>query len=243
MPSEEVIQRETARVPAKAGSRQLLVWDLPTRLFHWVLVVLISVSIYTGLSGGRIEMMVHMWSGISILTLVAFRLVWGVVGGKHARFVDFVKGPGAAISYGVDFLRGKAPRWVGHNPLGGWSIVAMLLVITFQATTGLFSNDDIFLEGPLFHLVGKETSDQIAAYHVMSTRVLFGLIGFHMIAVFLHLTQGENLIKPMIDGHKDESSLTQPPAGETNGEAQGRPVLAFILMLLAAASVAAAINL
>ena len=126
------------------------IWDLPTRLFHWVFAALIVFSFVTGKMG---QMEWHVLSGKTILALLLFRIAWGFAGGGYARFVEFVKGPGETIGYALGVLRGTARRYLGHNPLGGWSIVAMLVLVALQASTGLFATDDIYTDGPLAHLV------------------------------------------------------------------------------------------
>lgn len=185
------------------------VWDLPLRLFHWLLVILVSVSIYTGLSGGFKEMDYHMLSGYCILGLVIFRLAWGFFGSVHSRFSSFIK-PAEILPYLKSLIRGEHRPSIGHNPLGALSVLAMLLVLGIQATTGLFANDDIMLEGPLTHLVSDETSDELTGVHHLNAWLLFILIGLHILAiVFYEVVKKERLILPMITGKK--SSTTGDP--------------------------------
>lgn len=178
------------------------VWDIPTRLFHWSLAVLVSVSIYTGLDGGFEEMDYHMLSGYGILALVTFRIAWGFVGGHYARFFTFLP-PAQIVPYTRSlFKREQAPS-AGHNPLGGLSVVAMLLVLLTQAVTGLFANDDLFLEGPLVHRATDEFSDTMTTIHHYSSDVLYVLIGLHLLAiVFYELFKRQRLILPMLTGRK-----------------------------------------
>ncbi len=156
--------------------RQVRVWDPATRLFHWSLVGLIVVNLYTGNVGGLREMDLHMLSGYAILALVAFRVIWGLVGSRHSRFAAFVRGPRATVSYLRSFLRGPYRAAVGHNPLGGWSVIAMLTSLLVQAVTGLFANDDILTEGPLADSVSKATSNTLTGIHQLNAWVLYGLI-------------------------------------------------------------------
>ena len=112
-----------------SGARhRVLVGDLPTRLFHWGLVGLVAFTVGSGKLGGN-AMTYHLWGGFAILVLVLFRVLWGLAGGRHARFRDFVKGPRAVTAYASSLLRRDAQRCLGHNPLGGWSILALLLVV------------------------------------------------------------------------------------------------------------------
>jgi cytochrome b len=197
----EPIENEASR-PAATPERRILVWDLPTRLFHWLLVMLVIVSFITGQLGGT-WMQCHLWSGFTILGLLLFRLVWGLLGGHHARFSSFVRGPGAVLRYARTLSDRAAPRHLGHNPLGGWSVLAMLLLLMVQVVTGLFANDDIFTEGPLYPWVGKAASDWLTKIHKLNQSALLVLIFVHVAAVLFYLiVKRENLIGPMITGRK-----------------------------------------
>ena len=178
------------------------IWDIPTRLFHWSLVVLIGISFYTGLSGGFVEMDYHMISGYCILSLVLFRILWGLFGGHYARFTTFVKGPGAIIRY-LKSLNTKNLPYAGHNPLGALSIVIILLVLLTQAVTGMFANDDIMLEGPLVHLVSYDTSRMLTGIHKTNKWIIGALVLVHLLAIlFYQFYKKDRLIIPMITGRK-----------------------------------------
>lgn len=173
------------------------VWDLPTRLFHWTLVALVVTCFTTGWIGGN-GMVWHGRAGIGIVGLVAFRLVWGFVGSTYARFLTFVPGPGAIL----DYLKG---RWcgAGHNPLGALSVLGLLGVLGFQSVSGLFGNDDIAFNGPLYVLVSKDTSDWIVSWHRQVSWLLLALIVLHLGAIsFYRLVKKDDLITPMINGRK-----------------------------------------
>mgnify|MGYP000883636469 CR=1 FL=1 len=177
------------------------VWDLPTRLFHWTLVALMIFQWLTAEFGSAMDW--HVWGGYAILALVVFRLIWGFVGSDTVRFRDFVRGPGAALGYLKALLRGETPLYLGHNPMGGWSIVAMLALLLVQAGTGLFSRDDILTEGPLVRHVSKQTSNLLTGIHEINATVLYVLIATHLVAVFGYLlVKKENLIRPMLTGRK-----------------------------------------
>ena len=178
------------------------VWDLPTRLFHWSLLLLVCVSLYTGLTGGFMEMDYHMMSGYGILGLVIFRILWGFLGSTHARFTSFLTLQGLA-PYTRHLMDRDQPPAVGHNPLGGWSVVALLLCLLVQAGTGLFANDDIMLEGPLVHLVSDDMSNLLTEVHETNVVILYLLIGLHLLALTFHeLYRKERLVIPMITGRK-----------------------------------------
>ena len=148
-------------------------------------------------------MQYHEYSGVAILTLVLFRIVWGVVGSEKSRFKAFLHGPSAVIRYTSTLFERKASRHLGHNPLGGWSVLLLLIALLIQAGTGLFANDDILTEGPLFNLVSKATSDWLTGLHHLNQTVLLVLILIHVGAILFYLFyKKENLIVPMITGYK-----------------------------------------
>lgn len=183
--------------------KDILVWDLPTRVFHWLLVILVGTSFVTGKVGGN-AMRYHEWSGFVILSLLLFRVAWGFVGSRESRFVVFIRNPATVFHYAWSLLRRNSPRYLGHNPLGGWSIVAMLLSLFIQAGTGLFANDDIATQGPLFGWVSKESSDWLTGIHLLNQKIILALISIHIFAVLFHLFfKRENLVTPMITGFKE----------------------------------------
>lgn len=193
--------------------RSVRVWDLPVRLFHWLIAALAAICIVTG-KLGLDWLDVHMTSGYGVLTLVLFRLIWGVVGGHHARFASFVRGPAAVARHAAGLFRKDAPPSLGHNPLGGWSVMAMLGALLLQASTGLFANDDIFTQGPLYPLVSKSTSDILTRIHRLNADVTSVLIAIHIAAVLFYLVvKGDNLIMPMIHGRKHWRGPAPPAAG------------------------------
>lgn len=192
--------------------RVILVWDFPTRLFHWLLVILVIISFATGDIGGN-AMQYHKLSGFAILVLILFRLIWGFVGSGESRFATFLKDPFAVIRYAMTLLRKDSPHYLGHNPLGGWSIIALLLTLLVQASTGLFANDDIATEGPLYAWVTKATSDGLTRIHRLNQELIIALVSIHVLAVlFYFFYKGENLIKPMITGVKQWSGAEPEPA-------------------------------
>ena len=210
---------------------KILVWDLPLRMFHWMLALLVTISIVSAHIGGN-AMQIHLRSGYTIVTLLLFRILWGFFGGTHARFAAFVRGPAAAIAHLKALRRANARRHLGHNPAGGWSVMLMLGVLLVQAGTGLFSNDDISTEGPLAKLVSKAWSDRITGIHDINAVVLYVLIGLHLAAIaFYFFHQRDNLVKPMLTGFKDADA-----PGET-AETAGKTWLAAALLAACAGCV------
>lgn len=178
------------------------VWDVPVRLFHWLLLVLLGFSWWSGDQGGE-WMEYHEWSGYAILTLLLFRIAWGVVGSAPARFVHFVRGPRASYAYFCSVLRRQPRAYLGHNPLGGWMIVGLLLVLLVQVITGLLGNDDSDFEAPLAHWIRHSASSLITTLHAYNFDLLLGLIGLHVAAVSVHqLLRHDGMIKAMFTGEK-----------------------------------------
>lgn len=173
------------------------VWEAAVRIFHWSLVALVAVSVITGLKGG-ITMNWHMKAGYALLALLLFRLVWGFIGSKTARFADFLYPPGEALAY----LRGK--KYFGHNPLGGYMVFGLIFLLLGMSITGLFANDDILTEGPLAGLVARSTSSFLTKIHKLGLYVLLAAITAHVGAILFYLViKKENLIIPMLTGLKE----------------------------------------
>ena len=216
--------RAPAAVP---GVTRIRLWDLPVRIFHWSLVVAVLVAFVTAKLGGD-WMDWHGRAGLAIVGLVTFRLVWGIVGSTHARFLSFAPTPARLRAY----LTG---RWhgVGHNPLGALSVFGLLALLAVQAGTGLFSNDDIAFDGPLSGLVEKARSDSLTGLHHTLSNVLLVLLGLHIVAIaFYLLVKKHNLIKPMVTGWMHAQGR-RAPAPARNGS----PLVLAIALLVAVAVV------
>lgn len=178
------------------------VWDWPVRLFHWSIVALVFLAVVTSYLGGDAKEW-HMRAGYGVLAMVLFRVAWGFAGTRHARFASFLHGPRTAIRYARSLATRAPPVSIGHNPLGGWSVIALLAALMVQAGTGLFANDDVLLEGPLAKLIGKELSDTLTRWHHRNVWAVGILIGVHVSAVVAHLAIArENLVRPMVTGRK-----------------------------------------
>lgn len=192
-------------VPGGADWRnRVRVWDLPTRVFHWSLVVFVAAALITGFVGGK-AMAWHGRAGIAITGLLAFRIVWGFAGSTYARFGHFVRGPAEIRAY----LQG---RWtgLGHNPLGALSVLAMLAVLAGQVATGLPGNDDIAFNGPLYPLVSKALSDSLTTLHRLNAWLIGALIALHVGAIGFHAhAKKENLLRPMIRGWKERKAASE----------------------------------
>lgn len=190
---------------AAAGAARLVpvrVWDWPVRLFHWTLLALVATSVATAYAGGT-WMEWHMRSGFTALALLTFRIAWGFAGTRWARWSSFVHGPAVVLRYARTLVVPPHATSVGHNPLGGYMVVALVGVLLLQAGTGLGANDDILTEGPLAKFLSKATSDRLTSIHVLNQWVIYVLAGIHVLAVLFHRVRfGEDLVGPMLSGVK-----------------------------------------
>lgn len=218
------------------NEHRVRVWDLPVRLFHWVIVGLVCFAWWSAEEGG-VTLKYHMWGGYTVLGLVLFRIAWGFAGSRYARFADFVHGPRRVLETARAVWTPAPSAAIGHNPLGGWMVLALLLSLLVQAGTGLFANDDLFNEGPLYAHVGKDLSDTLTGIHHLNFDVLCVLIAVHVAAVAWHrLRKSENLVSAMFSGYKQ---LPAPaPAATPTG-----PWRAGLIALASAAVVATIVNL
>jgi len=178
------------------------VWDGPVRVFHW-LVVLIVLAQWASAEWNLLPMDWHFRFGYVMLGLVIWRVLWGFFGSENARFAHFLRGPGEVARYAPTVFERRPDAMAGHNPLGGWAVVALLAVLFAQAASGLFSSDDIFRFGPLAGRVSADTVDWMTDFHEALTNVLLALIALHLAAIGWHLIwKRENLIAPMITGRR-----------------------------------------
>jgi cytochrome b len=215
------------------------VWDIPVRGFHWLLAFSILGLFITGKLGGN-WMEWHKKIGFFVLGLIAFRIVWGFIGSEHARFKNFVRGPGTVFTYAKSLFSEKSEKYIGHNPMGGLSVLALLAAVGFQAASGLFSNDDIMLEGPYASMVSKAFSDQMTKLHHLNSNLILILIGVHLSAIaFYAVYKQENLIEAMITGEKmvDDQDKNSSIDGqfEAKSAENPRPVwLSWVVALVVA---------
>jgi cytochrome b len=205
------------------------VWDLPTRLFHWLLAVcVVSLVVTAYVGGGAIEW--HARLGYAVLALIAFRLVWGFVGGHWSRFKTFVYAPSSVLAY----LRGNAhpDHLIGHNPLGAASVFAMLLVLLAQVGTGLVSDDEIAFQGPLNRFVSSSKGLAATWYHKQIGQwLVIGLVVVHVAAVLYYLLKKRNnLVRPMVGGDKELAA----PAASSRDDTVSRLGAAVVFGVVAA---------
>lgn len=188
--------------------KTIKVWDVPTRLFHWLLVLAIVGLWYTGTEA---DMDQHIPLAYFTLALLLFRIIWGFIGSFYSRFSAFPLRPSKAISYIRNGLHSDEP---GHNPLGSWSVIVMLLTLAAQLITGLFANDSILTEGPLAHYVSNDFSDLMTSLHSLNFNILLGLIILHIAAIlFYTVVKRDDILASMITGKRSVSANIVEPVG------------------------------
>jgi cytochrome b len=206
-----------------AGFRRIQVWDAPTRLFHWSLVILVVVAWLTG-EGEGMGALVHRIAGEAIAGLIVFRLIWGFVGGEHARFSDFVAGPGAIAAHIRDLFSKSPKRHLGHNPLGGVAVFLLLILSALLVITGLFSNGE-HNGGPFAGLYGLDLGEA----HELIFRLLQIVVVLHLAGVAIESVKARDALVPaMITGFKSRR-------GDEAGANAQRAKSGMLLVALAAA--------
>lgn len=188
-------------------SKTVLIWDLPLRIFHWSLVsVLGGLWLTSELGTEYID--IHMTLGYVALGLVAFRIVWGILGPKHSRFSSFSPNPKKLLQYAKNFNDKSAKPTAGHNPIGALMVFLMLILVGLQATSGLFISDDIFTQGPYFDAVSKSTAKLMNSIHHTTFDIILIAVALHIIAVlFYTFVKKHPIIVAMFTGKKSEDDV------------------------------------
>lgn len=206
-----------------SSTRPLLIWDLPTRLFHWLLVISV-VGCFVTIKVGGLWMDWHVRFGLLALGLLVFRVVWGLIGGHYSRFSQFLPNPMRSLRY----LRDKPAVYPGHNPIGAWSVWIMLIVFGFQAVSGLFANDDIFTTGPLAYL-NSDWSKTLTGLHKANEWIMLAIIGLHIVAIFLYrVLRGQKLTSVMVKGSMPVPAEPSLPASQDSWKTR------FLALIIAA---------
>ncbi|CAG0989776.1 hypothetical protein MTYP_02220 [Methylophilaceae bacterium] len=191
---------------------RIKVWDLPLRVFHWILVAAVVSAFVTGQLGGSLSDW-HGRIGLLILGLLIFRLIWGVAGSHYARFANLPVTPAELVAHAKGQWQGY-----GHNPLGSISVMVLLGLLFVQVGTGLFANDDIAFQGPLFNLVDKDLSDKLSGLHALVFNFLVGMVALHLVAIgFYFFIKKTNLVKPMLTGEKEVKKSEELPSTRSGG--------------------------
>jgi cytochrome b len=215
------------------SERVVLVWDAPTRIFHWLVVVLVAAAYLTW----QLNWMTwHAWAGETLLALLLFRLLWGLFGSETARFSHFVVAPRAAWRYLAHELRREPDRKVGHNPAGGWMVLLLLALLLGETLTGLYVANDVADEGPMTELTPAPIANAITALHTIFWDMLLAAILLHVVAILVYaVAMRHNLVTPMITGRKTL------PAGVSRPRIAGsaRAILLLACSVLATAALVA----
>lgn len=215
---------------AGADNVEVAVWDWPVRVVHGSIAALVAALIATGLTGGAAVMEWHMRAGEALLVLVLFRILWGFAGSRNARFASFVRGPAAVAAYLRSFMHPPRTVHATHNPMGGWMVVALLVVLLVQCGLGLFTHDETITEGPLVKLIGEDLSDLLSGLHRRGWWVVAALASLHIVAVFWYVVAlDENIVYPMVSGTK----ILPAAAGRSSDAAASTP-RAIVLLALSA---------
>jgi cytochrome b len=211
-----------------AALHTVRIWDLPTRIFHWALLVCVVGLIITGNVGGNL-MPWHFRLGYCVMTLLLFRIIWGLIGGRWSRFASFIYAPSTLIAYLKG--QGKPEHSAGHSPLGAGSVFALLGFLALQVATGLISDDEITNSGPLTRFVSNARVSLATWWHKdVGKWVIAALIVLHIVAILFYLyKKKENLIRPMLDGDKQMVQAIEP----SKDTAGSRAVALLLLMICA----------
>lgn len=195
------------------GAERRLVWDLPLRLFHWLFATSVIASWATAKAGFE-WMQWHIRLGYWVMGLLLFRVIWGFVGPRHARFSSFLARPAAMWRYAKSFTGvGQAIRSVGHNPLGGLMVILMLVLVAFQVGTGLFATDDIAWSGPYNPAVSGHTAGLLTSLHHLNFNIIWGAIGLHVIAIaYYAFVKKQNLVPAMVTGWRPAEAVPEQEA-------------------------------
>lgn len=188
---------------------KILVWDLATRLFHWLTVALV-IACYVSWRMNSMDW--HSWTGEALLALVFFRLLWAFFGSETARFSTFLALPRAAAPYFAHLVRREPDRQIGHNPIGGWMVLLLLALLLAEALTGIYVANDVADEGPLTEIVPSAVANLITDLHAYFWDGLLAAMVLHVIAILLYVTvMRHDLVTPMITGRKTLPRDTKPP--------------------------------
>ncbi len=226
-------RRPTGPPPQRIPMLMMRVWDAPTRLFHWAIVILIATS-YVSVKNEWVQ--IHYFAGYTMLTLLLFRLVWGFVGSETSRFRKFLRSPVEAARHLAEFPKRAPDREIGHNAAGGWMVIVILLALALQVGTGLFAGDPIEGGGPFVDRISGPLQKQLTRIHVFNFNVILGLIILHVLAVLAYAAvKRHDLVRPMVTGKKRLPANSRQPRFAS-------PLLAILIVVIAAGCVWALIR-
>ena len=208
------------------------VWDLPIRLFHWLLVMLFALSAYSAFQDKfGLYATMHLYAGAGVLTLVLWRILWGIWGSDTARFSHFIKGPAAIRAYLRKVSAPGAYDTIGHNPLGAVSVLLMVLLLLVQAGLGLFATDAMMFAGPLARTITQDFAEDLTDLHEGTGYALMALIALHILVIIVYrFVRRTDLVTPMITGRRMlPKAVTRPKMRSS--------LMALFLLLISAGTV------
>lgn len=211
-----------------------MAWDLPTRLFKWLLALLV-LGAWASNKYATAMPFLHVWNGYAILVLIVFRLLWGVVGGSTARFANFVAAPAAAFAYVRGLSAGRLPAYLGHNPLGAWMVLALITAVAAQAVLGLYSADEdrLIVEGPLAKTVSDGAVDFAAHWHRIGFNLILALVTLHVAANLVYDLFGRvGLVRAMITGRKPAAAYRDMPQAKPGSLLRALACLAAAVIIV-----------
>jgi cytochrome b len=190
-----------------------LIWDIPTRIFHWAIAITLGYSWYS--MDVEYNLDHHFLSGFIALGLILFRIIWGIVGSRYARYGSFVYKPSEFFAYLKGFFKRDGGKYAGHNPMGALSVFALLIVILVQTGTGMFADDEYYYFAPLNDYVSGSTAGRITEFHGTNAKIMLGIVILHIVAIlFYRLYKKEKLVLAMITGKKpDENNIYEAIPG------------------------------
>ncbi len=220
-----------------SNKREAVIWDFPTRAFHWTLVALVAVNLFLVEPRGGVSNLVHFVAGYGIAGLVVFRLAWGFIGSPRSRFADFLRGWSTVKAYVARLLRFDPPHSIGHNPLGGWMIALLIVTVAGMIGTGLFAASRR-AAGPLAGFLSPQLAGLVGELHSVLSSFLIALIVAHVLGVAVEwFLTGDNLVKAMLTGRK------QLPAEAAARERPTAPLWRAALVGLLALGITAGLTL
>ena len=227
-PAPENSSGTSAQPPAQGQQQKVKVWDISIRLFHWSLAALIGFLWWSGTEGVQMEN--HVQAGYAVLALISYRIIWGFLGSYHARFINFVRSPFTTLKSVPDVIAVRSDsHYVGHNPVGGWMVVLLILTLLSQGLTGLGTTDDIYTDGPLVAYLDSDMVELLSSLHHQIADLLIALVILHLAAVLYHdAIKRERLIQAMVTGSKN----TPTPAEASSFSAKRFLIVVAILSLI-----------
>lgn len=207
LPQSRTVAPPVAHEDSGGLTSRRLVWDLPLRLFHWLFALSLIASYVTAKLGFD-WMQIHFYLGYFAIGLLVFRVIWGLIGPRHARFSSFLEKPAVIWGYAQHLFDRDSTPSVGHNPLGGLMVIVMLLLTIVQVSTGLFATDASIWTGPYYPSVKSSTASLLSTIHSVNVNIILGAVGLHILAIiYYHTFKKQSLVSSMVTGYKSSAHV------------------------------------